>query len=85
MTRDPFINPEVFEHGHWRSCTGCHESDEGHPMGPYSEDFRCNLGSGCHECGGIGAIWEEFEPLKCCPRFSWGDGTHDLNCQGAKC
>lgn len=24
------------------------------------------------------------EPLLCCPRFSWGDGTHDLNCPQSK-
>jgi len=53
------INPEVFDDGWWRSCTGCHELDEGHPTGPWSTALRCNLGVGCRECGGIGAVWEQ--------------------------
>lgn len=44
--------------GWWRSCTGCHELNEGHATGPYSPVFRCALGNGCNECGGIGAIWD---------------------------
>jgi len=53
--------PDVFEHGYWRSCSGCHETDEGYETGPYSEALRCHLGSGCHECGGIGAVWEQVD------------------------
>lgn len=53
---------ELFQEGSWRSCTGCHELDEGHPTGPYSAVFRCNLGSGCRECGGLGATWEPGHP-----------------------
>ena len=68
--------------GMWHPCSGCHEFDEGHATGPYSETLRCNLGSGCTECGGIGAAWEYHGELKCCPRFSWGDGTHDPDCPG---
>lgn len=56
------VREEIFEEGHWRSCSGCHESDDGHPTGPYSKTLRCHLGSGCHECGGIGATWETFDP-----------------------
>lgn len=46
--------------GVWRSCTGCHETNEGAETGhyPYSTIFGCYLGGGCSECGGIGAIWE---------------------------
>lgn len=44
--------------GLWMTCTGCHESNEGVPTGPYSAIMRCHLGSGCSECGGIGAIWD---------------------------
>ena len=44
--------------GFWRSCSGCHELNEGHPTGDYSAVFRCHLGCGCHECGGIGAVWD---------------------------
>lgn len=44
--------------GFWRSCSGCHELNEGHDTGPYSAVLKCHLGGGCSECGGIGAIWD---------------------------
>lgn len=44
--------------GFWRSCSGCHELDEGVPTGQFSYLFKCNLGLGCRECGGIGAVWD---------------------------
>lgn len=46
------------EKGVWRTCSGCHESNEGEPTGPYSHILKCHLGGGCFECGGIGAIWD---------------------------
>lgn len=44
----------------WRSCTGCHETNEGYETGhyPYSKMFGCFVGSGCSECGGLGVVWE---------------------------
>lgn len=47
---------------YWRSCTGCHETIDGQETGnyPYSEEFRCYLGSGCAECGGLGATQEIY-------------------------
>lgn len=44
----------------WRSCTGCHETNEGAETGwyPYSKTFGCFVGAGCTECGGIGVVWE---------------------------
>jgi hypothetical protein len=44
--------------GIWRTCTGCHESNEGYPTGPFSDTLKCHLGGGCFECGGIGAVWD---------------------------
>lgn len=46
--------------GIWRSCSGCHETNEGAETGhyPYSATLGCYLGGGCHECGGLGATWE---------------------------
>lgn len=44
--------------GIWRSCTGCHELNEGRDTGPYSQTLKCHLGGGCGECGGIGAVWD---------------------------
>jgi hypothetical protein len=49
--------------GFWRTCSGCHESDVGHSVGeyPYSEILQCDLGAGCAECGGIGAVWDNTD------------------------
>jgi len=49
--------------GHWRSCSGCHETDQGQETGayPYSQTFRCYIGAGCSECGGIGAVWDNID------------------------
>lgn len=47
--------------GFWRSCTGCHELNEGRDTGPYSAVLGCHLGQGCGECGGIGAIWDSTD------------------------
>lgn len=44
--------------GIWRTCAGCHESNEGYPTGPASDTLKCHLGGGCFECGGIGAVWD---------------------------
>jgi hypothetical protein len=54
---------EALEYGKgvWNICSGCHESNEGYPTGPYSSIMRCHLGGGCYECGGIGAIWDRTD------------------------
>jgi hypothetical protein len=46
--------------GFWRSCTGCLETVEGYTPDsyPFVPAFKCHLGGGCSECGGIGAIWD---------------------------
>lgn len=55
--------PETIKEGDgfWRSCTGCHELNEGRDTGPYSAVLGCHLGQGCSECGGIGAIWDSTD------------------------
>jgi hypothetical protein len=47
--------------GSWMPCSGCYETSDGYNVAgfPYSDVFRCNLGGGCRECGGIGAVWGE--------------------------
>jgi hypothetical protein len=49
--------------GFWRTCSGCYESEDGHPVGdyPYSAILNCDLGAGCSECGGIGAVWDNTD------------------------
>ncbi|TDV39576.1 hypothetical protein C7405_101695 [Paraburkholderia caballeronis] len=49
--------------GFWRSCSGCHATNEGAETGlyPYSSILKCYLGSGCSECGGIGAVWDNTD------------------------
>lgn len=46
--------------GFWRSCSGCFETEDGQNVHgyPHSKVFGCVLGSGCRECGGIGAVWD---------------------------
>lgn len=46
--------------GVWITCTGCHESEDGYDVGhyPHSRVFGCKMGSGCAECGGLGAVWD---------------------------
>jgi hypothetical protein len=56
---------EVLESGDgfWRSCSGCHETEDGHDVGhyEYSTALNCTLGGGCSECGGIGAVWDNTD------------------------
>ncbi len=49
--------------GFWKSCTGCYETNEGHPPTGafFSPVFKCHMGHGCSECGGIGAIWDDTD------------------------
>lgn len=49
--------------GFWRPCSGCYESNEGAPPkgAPFSKVFQCYLGNGCDECGGLGAIWDNYD------------------------
>jgi hypothetical protein len=46
--------------GRWVSCSGCYETEDGHPVGdyPHSPILCCALGAGCSECGGLGAVWD---------------------------
>lgn len=50
-------------YGHWRTCSGCYESEDGYPNGHYprSDVLGCTLGAGCSECGGIGAVWDNID------------------------
>lgn len=50
--------------GAWRSCSGCHELNEGHPTGAWSSVLKSHLGLGCRECGGIGAVWDNTDYSK---------------------
>ena len=50
--------------GYWYSCTGCFEGGEyggNEQYYPYSKVFQCRPGSGCHECGGIGVVWDDTD------------------------
>ncbi|HEY4529362.1 MAG TPA: hypothetical protein VIG97_03385 [Luteimonas sp.] len=46
--------------GFWRPCSGCYETSDGYNVHgfPFSTTFQCHLGGGCHECGGLGAVWD---------------------------
>lgn len=45
--------------GHWQPCTGCYDTEDGHPTQKYahSPTLQTEIGCGCHECGGLGAVW----------------------------
>jgi len=49
--------------GFWRECSGCYDTEDGHPTQQYdySKIFGCALGNGCSECGGIGAVWDNTD------------------------
>lgn len=49
--------------GFWRECSGCYDTEDGHPTQNYvySKVFGCSLGNGCSECGGIGAVWDNTD------------------------
>ena len=49
--------------GVWRSCSGCHETNDGAETGnyPFNPVFKTYQGAGCHECGGIGVIWDDTD------------------------
>lgn len=54
-----FRDDSRHEDGCWRSCSGCLEHVDGRPVGyPFNPSLGCYPGSGCRECGGIGAIWD---------------------------
>lgn len=45
--------------GHWQPCSGCYDTEDGHPTQKYafSPALQTSIGCGCHECGGLGAVW----------------------------
>ncbi|KAA3510131.1 hypothetical protein [Agrobacterium rosae] len=45
--------------GHWQPCTGCYDTEDGYPTQKYdySPALQTAIGCGCHECGGLGAVW----------------------------
>ena len=51
----------IEEHGGWwKPCSGCYETNEGYPTGPYNSVLKCDQGGGCSECGGLGAVWDHY-------------------------
>ncbi|MET3710355.1 hypothetical protein ABIC65_001035 [Sphingomonas trueperi] len=61
--------------GCWTPCSGCQESCDGCVSAkdyPYDARFKCQPGSGCRECGGIGVIWQDGAFLS-----SWGDALSE--------
>ncbi|AQV94768.1 hypothetical protein BJN34_12845 [Cupriavidus necator] len=49
--------------GFWATCTGCYDTEDGRPTQKYahSDVFCCELGNGCRECGGLGAVWDDTD------------------------
>lgn len=42
--------------GFWHICSGCTGTDN-----PRSDMLGCEVGMGCSECGGLGAIWDDTD------------------------
>ena len=85
--------------GFWRTCSGCHETEDGHDVGhyPFSDVLNCTLGGGCSECGGLGAVWDntDYDDMaEFCERWMasaeqfeewWHEGAHPFrNVGGTK-
>lgn len=65
--------------GFWNSCSGCYETEDGHPVGSYaySAVMQCELGSGCSECGGLGAVWDNTDWDEVARQEGLDDGVED--------
>lgn len=61
--REPLLQNVEPDDGFWVSCSGCHETNEGYETGhyAYSPVFKCYVGCGCRECGGLGVIWDNTD------------------------
>ena len=61
--REPLLQNVEADDGCWVSCSGCHETNEGYETGhyAYSPVFKCYVGCGCRECGGLGVIWDNTD------------------------
>ena len=48
--------------GQWKPCTGCYDTEDGHPTQKYPQSafLKCPTGHGCSECGGLGAVWDDY-------------------------
>lgn len=66
----------------WRSCTGCHETEDGYSVGRYprSKVFGCEMGSGCRECGGLGVVWEHYPASALAAMAAEEDARECLGC-----
>ena len=57
------VSSTVEEDGNWwKPCSGCYDTEDGHPTQKYghSHTLKTDVGCGCHECGGLGAVWEYY-------------------------
>lgn len=50
--------------GVWKSCSGCHEGIDGISLEPIDQVLKCQLGHGCSDCGGLGAVWDNTDYSK---------------------
>ena len=65
---DEYFPGAILSYGEWTaSCTGCHETFEGHEVGTYPRDKNgVSIGAGCSECGYTGkrrhGYWSPYIP-----------------------
>lgn len=82
------INGQVCEGVSWvESCSGCFETEDGHPVGEYPihPKHGCHVGAGCEECGHHGVVrhsqWMPIDgkapsDLEDEPDGDWEGGEH---------
>jgi hypothetical protein len=79
---------EQKDSGFWHACSGCYDTEDGHPTGnyAYSAVFGCALGSGCHECGGLGVTWDnnDYSEVDAAPGLSYQHAPSDNTEGGAQ-
>lgn len=64
------------------TCSGCFESEDGHPVGDYPVDpkHNCYIGSGCDECGYTGKRrHEEWIPFDLSDWPEWDEESEVAN------
>lgn len=86
VSRDPFCAlargiKDCMGDGQWRPCSGCYDTEDGHPTQRYmhSNVLGCDIGIGCSECGGMGVVWQDFSQYETTsddePEQAVGDGV----------
>ena len=72
--------------GFWSPCSGCYETEDGHPVAryAYSAVMQSPLGAGCRECGGLGAVWDNIDYDEVARIEGLDESVNDLGAEHAE-